>query len=520
MFSKKGVSFSSVVAIMGSILIAVGIAWLLADNWHIIPKFLKIIILLLLTAGAYFGGTFATEKEYQKIGQAFFVLGALLYTLSIFLIAQLFFTQGSWQGQAWLWLLAWVGVMAASYIFSSAASLIVGLTELVVWVSIQFMAFQENTNLSVGILLFYFLSLGVLLYGLGLYHKLQEHDFTRVYRWWTAFYVLAFVYALSFQLLLPNIWPGEAVSSTGALVFLFVLVGAALVALLVGVIPLLRDRDSDVKETLWFIGIVIALIALIGSTGFVGDVLGQCQEKSCYNSNQENCKAMEGICYWDDTISSCGSNKEYCSTSTMDVGSLGCEDKFCKSLSAEYKIKCEQNPSCIWGEHETGRYSCVQNKGCDQFANPTACENSLGVPSCKWIASGFNRCTEKDLCEDYSSKDSCSEKTICQWHPTNNPLRDQQYPPSLWLLWIIINIFFLALIIGIIFYGTWQKQTSLINLGIVFFALDIITRYIGFIIDLHGYLGLSFIFITGGLLLLGGGWGIEHWRKKLIAEVK
>ncbi len=500
MFSKKGVSFSSVVAIMGSILIAVGIAWLLADNWHVIPKFMKIIILLSLTAGAYVGGTFAKEKGYPTVGQALFVLGALLYTLSIFLIAQMFFTQGSWQGQAWLWLLAWVGVMAASYIFSSAASLVVGLTQIIVWVSIQFMAFQENTNLSVGILLFYFLSLGIIFYGLSLYHKLREHDFTRVYRWWTAFYFLAFVYALSFQLLLPNVWPEEAVSSTGALVFLFVLVGAALVALLVGIIPIVRDRSKDAKEVLWFIGIVIVLIALIGSTGYVGDALGFCQQKSCSDQKEKvSCESMSpGKCYWLDDYDSCRDMSE------------------CQTVKwAESQSICEQNPNCKWKE-----YNCILKKDCyNSFKNQESCENSGGEPQCKWE---YNFCTEKQFCDAFSSKDACGEQSSCKWYKTNSygGSSQGQYPVSLWLLWIIINVFFLALIIGFIFYGTWQKQTSLINLGIIFFALDIITRYIGFIIDLQGYLGLSFIFITGGILLLGGGWGIEHWRKKLIAEVK
>jgi hypothetical protein len=97
---------------------------------------------------------------------------------------------------------------------------------------------------------------------------------------------------------------------------------------------------------------------------------------------------------------------------------------------------------------------------------------------------------------------------------------DGNYLISLWVLWIIINLFFIGLIIGIIGYGTWQKMPSLINLGIVFFALSIITRYIGFIMDFGGSVGLSIFFIIGGVLLLGGGWLVERWRKKLIASAK
>ena len=45
MFNKKGASFGTIVAVFGSILIALGIAWLIAQNWHQMPAPLKIIIL-------------------------------------------------------------------------------------------------------------------------------------------------------------------------------------------------------------------------------------------------------------------------------------------------------------------------------------------------------------------------------------------------------------------------------------------------------------------------------------------
>ena len=112
--NKKGASFGTIVAVFGSILVALGIAWLLAQNWHQMPAPLKIFILLAATGGAYTAGTIFRVKDYSGIGKALLVLGALLYTLSIFLIAQIFSTSTSWQGQAWLWLLAWAGVLAAS----------------------------------------------------------------------------------------------------------------------------------------------------------------------------------------------------------------------------------------------------------------------------------------------------------------------------------------------------------------------------------------------------------------------
>ena len=383
--NKKGTSFGTIVAVFGSILIALGVAWLIAQNWHQMSSALKIIILLAATSGAYIAGTMFRVKNYFGIAKALFALGALFYTLSIFLIAQIFATSTSFQGQAWLWLIAWVGVLASAYIFDSSISLIIALIEFIHWLSIQFLAFLgnnffdllESNKITIGILAFYFLAAGVLVYGVSLLHKSKGHKFARVYQWWTAFYFLLFTYILSFQMLLPLIWPKSATTSTPAIVFLFFLGIVALIALVSGITSSISNKTVQNKEVIGVIAVVALLAILTGLTSFVSGQSG----------------------YW-------------------------------------------------------------------------------------WIFSD-----------------------------------NKEVSTSLWALWISINLIFILTILAVIFYGTWQKLPKLINLGIIFFALDIITRYIGFMIDLWGYTSLSIIFITGGIILLGGGWFIEKWRRNLIIKV-
>ena len=380
--NKRAASFGTIVAVFGSILIALGVAWLIAQNWHQISAPLKIIILLSATSAAYVSGTMFRVGNYSGIGKALLILGALLYTLSIFLIAQIFFTSTSLQGTAWLFLISWVGVIASAYIFDSSASLVVGLAEFVVWLSIQFLAFYDwqlfySSEPQFGILAFYLLATGVLIYGLSLLHRSRQHKFGSVYQWWTAFYFLFFTYILSFQTLLPIIWPTAAKTATPPIVLLFFLVVIALVVLIVGIITSLSNRSIENKE---IIGIVIAvalLAILIGSTSAV--------------SGQPT--------YW-------------------FFGSRG------------------------------------------------------------------------------------------------------EVSTSLWGLWIFANVVFILIILAVIFYGTWRRLPNLINVGIGFFALDIITRYLGFILDLWGYTSLSIIFITGGIVLIAGGWLVEKWRRNLISKVK
>jgi len=82
------------------------------------------------------------------------------------------------------------------------------------------------------------------------------------------------------------------------------------------------------------------------------------------------------------------------------------------------------------------------------------------------------------------------------------------------------NILFIGVILTVIGYGIKAKSSDIVNLGIMFFALDIITRYIGFMLDFGGQIGFAVMAIFGGIILIFGGWGIEKWRKSLIEDVE
>ena len=592
MFNKKGASFGTIVAVFGSILIALGIAWLIAQNWHQMPAPLKIIILLGATSGAYTVGTVMRARDYSGIGKALLVLGALLYTLSIFLIAQIFATSTSWQGQAWLWLLAWVGVLASAYIFDSSASLLVGLIEVCVWLVIQFIAFAERMsyyNQSYGILALYFLAMGVLVYGLALLHRSAEHKFGRVYLFWSAFYFMAFAYVLSFQTLLPQLW-SDGLEFSSAIVFLLFLAVISIVALVVGIIASLNKQIVQSKEIIGVFALIVLLILLIASASVVSTSIGACNERQCYdfkdqssctNSNlQTKCQWLNNYCTYQSQ--NCYSYKEEnsCTQNSCEWTPVTrCEQRSC-NLKQSQSV-CESSSGCKW----MGTY-CLEKESCNQFSSQVACEgtqnlncewlnnycspiqqycynyrtqNSCEKSNCEWLTTGqcdaqYNSiqqtscynyrdasscgtakgckwneyssyCDVLKPCQEFSNnKDTCKQHNECQWR------QDSFYsywgygrgktPLSLWAIWIFANVIFILLILGIIGYGTWQKLPKMINLGIVFFSLDILTRYIGFAMDFWGYTSLSIIFIAEGIMLLVGGFFIEKWRRKLVAQVK
>ncbi|MBI2208257.1 DUF2157 domain-containing protein [Candidatus Woesearchaeota archaeon] len=415
MLNKKGASFGTIIAVFGSILIALGIGWLIAQNWHQIPAALKIIILLSSTSGAYVAGSMLRIRGYANIGKSLLVLGALLYTWSIFLIAQIFFTESSLQGTTNLMLIAWLGVLAASYALNSSASLVVALVEFVIWLSLQFFAFYDDNyyrDPSFGLLTIIYLAVGVLLYGMSLLHRARQHKFGSVYQWWTGFYLLLFAYILSFQIVLPHLWSGR-VGFSAPLILVIVVTALALIVMQSGLIFAKRSGNLNKRELIGVSLFTIFLMLVIIST--------------IYSIGKEG----------------------YCNSRNYNEGA-----------------------------------------DCNRF-------------------------------NDY--RESCLNEKNCYWSPEdyNGIFGGNKNPPiSLWLVWIFSNLVFLGIILVIIGYGTWQKQPRIINLGIFFFALDILSRYIGFIMDFWGYTSLAITFIIGGVILIIGGFYTEKWRRKLVAQAR
>ncbi len=471
----RRLSFGTIVAVLGSILITVGIAWLIAQNWHYLSALVKIVILAAATMGAYSAGTYFRLRNYNGIGKALIVLGGLLYTLSIFLIAQIFSTSTTWQGTAWLLLLSWIGVFGASYIFDSGTSLIVALGEFLIWVIIQFIAFGEHMlDAPLGFLALIFLSIGVLFYGLSLWHRVKNSEFARLYQWWTAFYFLAFVYLLTFQIVLPTLWSGESYGSN-IISFLTVFAAGAIIVVGSGIIKAKQRRTVMQKEINAFILIVILLLILIGVSSFVSRSVGTCSQRNCYEYNN--------------------------------------------------KISCDNAPkslNCVWNDEFGWGAECdSRGMSCGQYKNEKSCVEA----QCQWrntycVVAPHTQ--PQVQCQQYYTRNSCIQNDVCKWgsYRTSFFGRNKSVPLPLWGVWIFANIIFILIILMVIGYGTWQRIPTIINIGIAFFTLEIITRYLGFIFDFWGYTSLSFIFITGGIILLGGGWLIESWRRKLIIKAK
>ena len=715
---KAMASFGSIVATIGSILIALGFAWLIAQNWHVIPDFLKVIILVILTASALTAGAILKTHDYEKISASLFMLGSLLYTLSIFLIAQIYATPSGPQGIAWLMLLAFAGVFTIAYLFKSRLVYLIFSVELLTWISIQSMAFFENSifnslsvmviisifsctgfllfillisklydeELSIGYiiagvigvgilssvlsfsfigggllgglgifgLLFSFFSIipyivfaaflalilrikivrqliigdesrnpfifatsisivflwailfflnsflttyqrisfvilipilifalfsyfykskgsmviamieflvwliiqhsafyensnfsysmgsfalillaaGALFYGLQLSHKARDHEFYKVYRGFSLLYFLLFSYILTFQLLLPNLWPSGLSVPLGALVFLIVFSLFSLITFITGTISSISNESTKGKEIFAVILAIILLVILILSSNVLTVTTGICSTKTCYDYENKNaCEGAAAIvgCIWDEDFEWCSEPSCY---DFMDENSCknapflmhcawsddSCDIQSCNSFETEES--CENAAGyCGWFNNNCAQASSL----CYKYDSVSSCNSAPSEMECTWVPTSNNCLTNKTSagCDIYNNdRTSCVANSKCTWEASSYYSRPSEVPTSLWILWIFANIIFIFIILSVIGYGTYHSSPAIINLGITFFALDIFTRYIGFIMDFWGYTTLSILFISGGIILIFGGWLVEKWRRKLVVKAR
>jgi uncharacterized membrane protein len=467
--------FTKVLATIGITLIFLGFAWLLAMNWHQIPSLLKIIILLGSSTATFVFGVQTRQKGRDSVGRALIALGALLYILSVFLIAQIYATSSSLQGYAWLLFLCWPIIAITAYLLDSEENLVISIATFFPWVIIQYFASLEKSNEGVFVfgLIMVFLGAGILLFGLTAFHLYLKHKFANIFRYWTIFYLMIIFFILSFQMALPSISEYYAKGSFSFFLIIFMLI--SLSGFILGIIFALREKSLTQTEIFGFIAALAVLIILIFSTKIGSGLMGTCLPRSCYDYR----------------------NSSECMTAP---GSLNCE----------------------WNSERNG---LCQEQRCGNYRNQNQCISAPTKLNCIWEK---NYCRQKsenygwdtrkyEMCDPYDNqKNKCLSNPVCNWHASMGSSRG--LPTSLWLLWIINNIAALGFIIMIIWYGQKNNSAKLVNLAMLAFIGIVISRYIGFMLDLKGYFAFSVLAIIGGVLLILAALYLPKWRRKILKQ--
>jgi len=79
--------------------------------------------------------------------------------------------------------------------------------------------------------------------------------------------------------------------------------------------------------------------------------------------------------------------------------------------------------------------------------------------------------------------------------------------------WVVWFLFALWLVV----YGALSRQRDFVNTGVLAFGLGIVTRFIDLI---GGLADTGTLFVLGGVVLLGTAWGMERWRRAVVARIE
>ena len=165
------------ISVIGAVLFGVGTILFLALNWDSIADWLKIVLLTLTTFGAYYAGfVLKYEKQnYPKVGASLIFLGALLFGVSIFLVAQIYNVNTGLINAYWLVLLWIIGILPLAYGFNSTpiACLAAALYFVDVALIIAYYGELYHTDDVAKSVIFYVLA-AILLMGAGGVHYVSE----------------------------------------------------------------------------------------------------------------------------------------------------------------------------------------------------------------------------------------------------------------------------------------------------------------------------------------------------------
>lgn len=273
--------FVLVLAILGAILVGTGVILLVGSNWEVIPRWLRLLLIIAAIAAAYGAGYALTfgRRSSPGFGMAFMLLGSLFWGVGLFLVGQMFHGSGGSGGGERILVLFWfVGVLPLAYILRSswhmALSIIIGST----WLS---MALTQGFGDPYEWYLLSVLCLGIALFALANIHG--HYHYTRPLiaplRWFGLVFIATNLYFYSFGHL--PVSSSSSVASSG-----FIAVSAIVFLLcLCAIIWMMAACKSQGRVILWEGVSLLFLLAccLVMALLFSGHLYLRIIESDVYN---------------------------------------------------------------------------------------------------------------------------------------------------------------------------------------------------------------------------------------------
>ncbi len=126
----------TVISVLGSVLVGLGIILFVASNWHLIPKIGKLALLFSTMIGAYGAGYYMryVRQNYVKVGASLIFLGTMAFGANIYLIAQIYNISVHYPNGELLWVL---GTLPLAYLLRFRMILTLALINLLIWLGME-----------------------------------------------------------------------------------------------------------------------------------------------------------------------------------------------------------------------------------------------------------------------------------------------------------------------------------------------------------------------------------------------
>lgn len=184
--------FVTIISILGSIFLGIGVIWFMASNWAIMGSITKVILLLGSTTGLlYIGNEIGYNRaNYPIVGKALVFLSAIMFGASIFLIGQIFNVNANSSSLLFLW---FIGIIPLVYIYQSPLVTLLSSIVFWIWYNYFLIGTVSEDNVMNGI---YFNQIfGVILFAIGSLHY-DSHNYKRVARAYRLFGILITIITL------------------------------------------------------------------------------------------------------------------------------------------------------------------------------------------------------------------------------------------------------------------------------------------------------------------------------------
>jgi len=141
--ADRGSKLVTVLAVLGSLLVGIGVITFFAANWQVMPKWLKVALVFGGIIAAYGAGYYlAFEKQnYPRVGRAVIFLGSILYGAGIWLIAQIFHISAHYPNGVLFWA---VGIIPVALACGSLSILIESSLLLTFWTVLEQTGFART----------------------------------------------------------------------------------------------------------------------------------------------------------------------------------------------------------------------------------------------------------------------------------------------------------------------------------------------------------------------------------------